>query len=104
MSPKITGNSDPSGSTFKEKKICEGPYINCPNGNGDSNQCYLECNVPNVEDGDYTIWWYWDWTVNDGNIYTTCADVTIKGGTGNSSNSLGASSVMILSALFLFLL
>ena len=87
MSPKITGTSDPSGATFKQQKICEGSYISCPDGNGDANQCYLQCTVPNVEAGDYTVWWYWDWSVNDGNIYTTCADVTISSGGGAVSTT-----------------
>lgn len=54
--------------------------MNCPSGNGDMVPCYLTCTMPtDISSGNYTMMWYWDWTVNDGNIYSTCADIVVSG-------------------------
>jgi hypothetical protein len=71
-------------AVFRSNKICEGPFINCGNGAnvdtlGDDVNCFLDCTVPSTTPGTYSIWWNWDWTQNDGNIYTTCADIAISG-------------------------
>jgi len=90
MSPKIANGqaADASAATFKQVKLCEGPFSNCDGGNGDLNPCHLQCTMPkNTADGTYTLWWVWDWTVNDGNIYATCADVQVSGGSSSSSQS-----------------
>jgi len=74
-------------SQFMSNKICEGPFINCGKGanvdtTGDDVSCTLDCQMPNVGAGTYSIWWYWDWTINDGNIYATCSDIAVTGGNG----------------------
>lgn len=86
LSPRITTNADPSGDVFKQNKVCEGSYMNCPGGNGDLAPCYLQCTLPaNTPAGTYTLWWYWDWTSNDGNIYTTCSDFTVTSSSGSAT-------------------
>jgi len=95
LSPKVAQSttSDPSENVFKQNKICEGSYMNCPGGNGDSAQCYLKCTMPqNIAEGTYTLWWYWNWSNNDGNIYTTCADLTVTGSSGSGSGSATSTS------------
>ena len=32
----------------------------------------------NTPPGRYTLQWFWDWRQNDGNVYVTCADVTVS--------------------------
>jgi len=86
MSPAITSGqtADFTADQMMQNKICEGPFINCGKGagvdtTGDSVPCTLSCTVPaNTPQGTYTLWWQWDWTVNDGAIYATCADVTVS--------------------------
>jgi len=86
MSPAITSGqtADFTSDQMMQNKICEGPFINCGKGagvdtTGDQVPCTLSCTVPaNTPQGTYTLWWQWDWTVNDGAIYATCADVTVS--------------------------
>jgi len=76
--------ADFTSSQMMQNQLCEGPFINCGKGagvdtTGDNVPCTLSCTIPqNTPKGTYTLWWYWDWTVNDGAIYTTCADVQVN--------------------------
>jgi hypothetical protein len=81
------GFGTPDISAFTE--ICTGPYINCGNGpnvdtGGDGTPCTLDCTIPATQAaGDYTLLWDWDWTQNDGNHYTSCADISVGGSPAN---------------------
>jgi hypothetical protein len=76
--------ADFTSSQMMQNQLCEGPFINCGKGagvdtTGDNVPCTLSCTIPsNTPKGTYTLWWYWDWTVNDGSIYATCADVQVS--------------------------
>jgi hypothetical protein len=39
----------------------------------------------NLANGNYTLMWYWDWTKNDGKIYSACADVVVGGAASGST-------------------
>lgn len=97
LSPAITASTstDPSADTFATNLLCSGPYTNCPNGNGDAVNCYLPCKIPaGVQEGNYTLWWKWDW---NGPLYATCADVVVTGANGGGDTGTGSASAMSFS-------
>jgi hypothetical protein len=108
MSPVIASGqtADFTSSVMMQNKLCEGPFINCGKGagvdtTGDSVPCTLSCTIPaNTPQGTYTLWWQWDWTVNDGAIYATCADVTVSSSiVAPPPNNLPATSVRTSNAV-----
>jgi len=106
MSPAIASGqtADYTSAVMMQNKICEGPFINCGKGagvdtTGDQVACTLSCTVPsNTPRGTYTLWWQWDWTVNDGAIYATCADVTVSSTVVAPPNSPATSAAVRTSA------
>jgi hypothetical protein len=107
MSPPIASvqTADFSSSVMTQNKLCEGPFINCGKGagvdtTGDQVPCTLSCTIPaNTPQGTYTLWWQWDWTVNDGSIYATCADVTVSSSIVAPPNSPATSAARTSNAV-----
>eukprot|EP01118_Nematostelium_gracile_P003963 TRINITY_DN1470_c0_g1_i1.p1 TRINITY_DN1470_c0_g1~~TRINITY_DN1470_c0_g1_i1.p1 ORF type:complete len:242 (-),score=54.27 TRINITY_DN1470_c0_g1_i1:53-724(-) len=79
---KAGQTEDYSWAEFQKNNFCTGPFTNCGKGpnvdtTGDEVPCTLECTVPTLQAGNYTLHWYWDWRQNDGKEYMTCADFKV---------------------------
>eukprot|EP01119_Soliformovum_irregulare_P011747 TRINITY_DN2976_c0_g1_i1.p1 TRINITY_DN2976_c0_g1~~TRINITY_DN2976_c0_g1_i1.p1 ORF type:complete len:299 (+),score=43.52 TRINITY_DN2976_c0_g1_i1:239-1135(+) len=87
--------ADPDYATFKQVSWCTNPFESNCGPTGDAVPCTASCSLPSsLTPGYYTALWQWDWTINDGFIYTTCADfqVSADGNTGQTGTPNPATS------------